>query len=239
MRQTLPPRGELPPGGTIDIWIVSLASLAEESGDLDHILSSDERSRSSRFRFIRDTRRFRRRRAALRIALSRYLDQPASELLLTTGAFGKPRLARESPLRFNSAHSEDVAVMAFTTIGEIGVDVEAVTGAEVSAGSIAAAYFTAQEAVLVRQEHSVDARVRTFLQLWARKEAIFKAIGCGLSSRLDSIDVTRSNVVSVLTGCNGGIDSRWRVEDLEFGFDFIGAVAGPPQDWVVRQWAIF
>jgi 4'-phosphopantetheinyl transferase len=238
MRETLPPLGELPPRGTIDIWMVSLASFAEESEHLDHILSSDERSRSTHFRLIRDSRRFRGRRAALRMALSRYLDQPASKLLLTTGAFGKPSLACESPLRFNLAHSEDLAVMAFTTTGEVGIDLEAVTGAEISAGSIAASYFTAREAVLVRQQRSVDAQVRTFLRLWVRKEAVFKAIGCGLSSKLDSIDVARSNIVLVRAGSNAALDSQWRVEDLDFGCDFMGAVAGPPHNWVVRQRAL-
>ena len=236
MRASLPPRGELPPQGIIDIWVVPLSSSAEESVELDSVLSSDERRRATHFRFIRDAARFRERRAALRIGLSRYLDQPASELVLTTGVFGKPRLAGESPLRFNLAHSQDLAVMAFTTVGEVGIDLEAVTGTEIPVESIATAYFTPEEAALVRQERPIDAQARTFFRLWARKEAVLKAAGCGLSSPLDSIDVASGNFASVRTGLDAGIDSRWRVEDLELGLDFIGAVAGPAHDWLIRQW---
>jgi len=229
-------RGELPPQGTIDVWLVPLTSSAEQSVELDCVLSSDERGRSTHFRFLRDAARFRERRAALRIGLSHYLDQPASELVLTTGVFGKPRLAGDSPLRFNLAHSEDLAIMAFTTVGEIGIDLEAVTGADICAESIATAYFTPEEAALVRERRSTDAQARTFLRLWTRKEAVLKAAAYGLSSPLDSIDVASGNVVSVRSGTNGGIGSRWRVKEIELGVHFIGAVAGPAHDWVVRQW---
>lgn len=123
-----PSHGELPPEGVIDIWLVPLTSTAEESLELDRVLSIDERRRATHFRLDRDATRFRERRARLRMALSGYLDQPASELVITTGAFGKPRLAGESPLRFNLGHSESLALMAFTTGCEIGIDVEAITG---------------------------------------------------------------------------------------------------------------
>jgi 4'-phosphopantetheinyl transferase len=236
MRASLPPRGELPPHGTIDIWVVPLSSSTEESAELDNVLSSDERRRGTHFRFVRDAARFRQCRAALRIGLSRYLDQPASELVFTTGVFGKPRLAGESRLRFNLAHSEDLAVMAFTTIGEVGIDLEAVTQTEIPIESIATAFFTPEEAALVRQQRTMDAQARTFFRLWTRKEAVLKAAGYGLSSPLDSIDVTSGNLTSVRTGLDAGIDSRWRVEDIELGLDFIGAVAGPAHDWQIRQW---
>jgi 4'-phosphopantetheinyl transferase len=231
------PTGELPPDATIDVWVVPLTACTEEGGDLDGVLSSDERARAAHFRFVRDAARFQCCHAAVRILLGRYLKQSASELLLTTAERGKPRLAAESALRFNLAHSNDLAVIAFTTIGEVGVDVEAVA-AGVSAESIAAAYFTSEEAALVRQPRAADARARTFLQLWTRKEAIFKAAGSGLFSPLDSIDVAQSKVASVRAGRESGIDSRWRVEDLQLGPEFIGAVSAPAGDWIIRQWVL-
>ena len=233
----LPPHGELPPQDTIDIWLFRLESAPTESAGLPHLLSSDEEQRAARFRFNRDARRFRNSRSALRIALGHYLAQPGSELTLTTGAFGKPRLAAESPLRFNLAHSEDLAAIAFTTAGEVGIDIEAVPEAEISAASIAAGYFTPEEAFLVRKDRSTSTQVREFLRVWTRKEAILKAVGCGLFSALNSIDVARRNTVSFRAEFNDGIDSRWRVKDLELGCGFIGAVAGLAQDWVVRLWS--
>ena len=82
-----PPHGELPPEGVIDIWLVPLTSTAEESLELDRVLSSDERRRATHFRLDRDAARFRERRAGLRMVLSGYLDQPPSELVITTGVF--------------------------------------------------------------------------------------------------------------------------------------------------------
>src|SRR5947209_11782674 len=111
--------GELPPKDAIDVWVIPLTSRMDLM-ESERVLSSEEQSRAAHFRFERDAARFRRCHAALRILLGRYLDRPASELLFGASELGKPHLVGESPLRFNLAHSKDMAVMAFATLGEVG-----------------------------------------------------------------------------------------------------------------------
>ena len=72
-------------------------------------------------------RQFTVARAALRTLLSRYLNIPATVIILTEDANGKPRLARQrgsTPLHFNVAHSDELALVAMTLRCEVGVDVE-------------------------------------------------------------------------------------------------------------------
>jgi phosphopantetheinyl transferase len=82
--------------------------------------------------------------------------------------------------------------------------------------------------------------VRTFLHLWTRKEAVLKAIGFGILRGLDSVDVSQpsANLVSIQDASGKFSETRWLVRDLELVGNFIGAVAAPAGDWVVRQWPI-
>jgi 4'-phosphopantetheinyl transferase len=234
MSANFAPRGELPSDNQIDVWAVPLSSTVEESARWERVLSSDEQLRAARFRFARDAIRFRHCHAALRVLLGGYLNVSPWELEFTTSVQGKPQLLAESPLRFNLAHSENLAVMAFGIIGEVGIDVEKVAGVKFGE-RIAANYFTSEEADLVRQETSADMRARTFLRLWTRKEAVLKAVGCGLTLPLNSVNVAHSDIVAVRAGPDGGIESRWRVQELPLTPEFVGSVAAPQGNWSIHQ----
>src|ERR1700678_798338 len=123
MNHSLPPP-MLPPERTVHVWRIDLDRPLNPEVDLDNILSIEERERSKRFAFARDASRFRLCRAILRMGLALYLQAIPREVALTTGLYGKPRLAKRSGLYFNVAHSGGLALLAFTTMGEIGVDVE-------------------------------------------------------------------------------------------------------------------
>jgi len=214
--------GELPGAGVVDLWLVPLADWPEPPEAWSHALSAEERSRASRYHFPHDAQCFMRCRAALRALLGRYLALSPSELVFRSGRFGKPRL--ETPLHFNVSHSQDLALMAFTTVGPAGVDLEAVTH-DLPAVDLAT-YFTDSESNLVCQADSHPDQIRTFLRLWTRKEAVLKAAGCGLSMPLHSIDVSAVDcVLEVVT--DFGLTASFRVEDLSLPGGFVGAVAAP------------
>ncbi|HEX6602937.1 MAG TPA: hypothetical protein VF030_09880 [Solirubrobacterales bacterium] len=62
---------------------------------------------------------------ALRRVLAIYLGQGPSQIRLTEGEHGKPRLADpEATLRFNLSHSGEIALVAVSGEVEVGVDVE-------------------------------------------------------------------------------------------------------------------
>src|SRR5207248_11802779 len=89
--------------------------------------STDEFERARRFYFDRDRRRYVVGRGILRMLLGRYLHCAPQEIDFAYGAYGKPSLAKPAAgpvLHFNVAHSEGLALYAFTYAGEVGVDVE-------------------------------------------------------------------------------------------------------------------
>jgi len=97
--------------------------------ELSQTLSASELERARRFHFESDQARFIAARGALRRLLAAELDVAAELLEFTYGAYGKPDLAPpfdRSGLRFNLAHSENLALIALCRNREIGVDVEAV-----------------------------------------------------------------------------------------------------------------
>jgi len=225
--------GEFPPAGlpdarTIHLWWVDLdGELDGEADDAANgLLSAEERERADRFRFARDASRFRICRAMLRLGLGWYLGLSPREIELRVGPFGKPYLGTDLGLFFNVAHCDGLGVLAFSTLGEVGVDVEA-EHRTVEAMDIASAFFTAKEAALI--EKAGRGQNNAFLRIWTRKEAVLKAVGCGLQQSLDSLDVTEE-LVSVGFSADA---SRWRVMNLDSRTRFAAAIAAEPGEWSV------
>src|SRR5262249_62127988 len=103
--------------------------------------------RAERFHFPRDAGRYAVGRGVLRILLGRYLHRAPEELRFQYGARGKPALAdrpRGRALRFNLAHSRDLAIYAVSWDREVGVDVEEVR-ADRADQEIAARFFSPAE----------------------------------------------------------------------------------------------
>jgi 4'-phosphopantetheinyl transferase len=154
-------------------------------------LCGAERRRASRFRFERDRRRFVVARARLRELLAQRLETRPESIEFAYGVNGKPRLAgpgARSGWRFNVSHCEDLALYAFSSAGEIGIDVEAVH-ALAEADDIAARLFSRREHETYRALAPRD-RPLGFFRCWTRKEAFVKALGDGLCVPLAEVDVS-------------------------------------------------
>lgn len=238
MTDVFPPP-TLPPKTTVDVWRIELDSdLNHDPGvNLDSILSAEERARAERFIFSRDASRFRLCRAMLRIGLAWYLQKPPMEIALTTKGRGKPCLAEPSSLHFNVSHSDGLGLIAFTTAGEVGIDVEA-TQRDFQVLDIAAANFTRNEEAIIAAAQTQQEQADIFLQFWTRKEAVLKAAGCGILRGLNTVDVSQpfSNLVRLSGQPDGISESCWVVRDLELTNGFAGAVAAAPGDWSIQLW---
>jgi len=228
------PAAEMPEAGKIHLWWVDLDAQAGGAAacEPEAFLSTEEHERADRFRFARDASRFRLCRAMLRLALGWYLGRDPREIELSTGPFGKPYLASEAGLFFNLAHCDGLGVIAFSTLGEVGVDVEA-AHRTIEAMEIASAFFTAREAKSIAE--AGEARNAAFLRIWTRKEAVLKAVGCGLQQSLDSLDVTQ-DLVSMNASATGV--TQWRVLDLTPKEGFAAAIAAAPGAWSVTPWHV-
>ncbi len=233
------PERKLPAQKTIHAWIIPLDLPLPPGVKLDKILSAEEMRRAGDYVFAKDAMRFRLCRAMLRLGLAWYLRRPQGTIDLAIDGNGKPRLVEPSGLYFNVTHCEDLGVIAYTTVGEVGIDVEAVHR-QVEALEIAAAHFTGSEAVMIAAAKTQREQTDLFLRLWTRKEAVLKAAGRGVARGLDTVDVSRSQTSEVrLSGAPGEMaDTRWVVRDLELMEGYLGAVAAPVGDWSVLEWPV-
>src|SRR5690349_17374997 len=117
----------LPPAHPdVRVWLVDLD--ADDTAASLALLSADEAARAGRFVFDHHRHRFVAGRAGLRRILANELNASPAELSFTYNASGKPELhsMADSPrsLRFNVSHSDRYALVATTTAGAVGVDIE-------------------------------------------------------------------------------------------------------------------
>jgi 4'-phosphopantetheinyl transferase len=224
--------------GDVQIWKVDIAPVATAIPGLLPRLSPDEHERARRFVFDRHRFRYVRTRAALRSILGRHLQMPASEVALRTAPGGKTFLADASAsLYFNVSHSSDLALIALTRGGEIGVDLEAVRPRVDDWVMLAQRYFAAEE-VEALEGYSAAERVQAFFRVWTRKEAIVKLLGDGLRMPLDRfiVPLDETAVSPVLLSDGGAVP--WHLTPLTPAPAYWGACATyrRPDRVLLRQW---
>ena len=236
----VPPEPLTLPDDRVHLWRSSLVRSHSELKELRALLVHDELTRAARFHFNRDRDHFIAARGTLRRILGEYLDLDPSRVCLSYSSYGKPALAGSHawhPLRFNLAHSHELALFAFTNHREIGVDVEHVR-AEAVDETVAANYFSPDEAATLRSLSSAE-RVEAFFNCWTRKEAFIKARGQGLSFPLAQFDVDMDSgehpVRLKVAGCESET-ARWSLQSLIPAKGYVGAISVEGNDWQLDRW---
>jgi 4'-phosphopantetheinyl transferase len=218
--------GQLVIGATRDIrvWRVDLRQPAAWVDEAKaRVLAPEEQELGARATPLVGRRRL-VARAALRIAVSHRLRCPPAALRFGRDPNGKPKLADADAggrLHFNIARSGDCCLIALTTIGPIGVDVEHVV-AFPELEQVVMRFAPEETAAIVRLagEH----RLRAFYNCWTRKEAYLKARGVGLTGALDKFAVTVDDERAGILRLDD--DPRaWTLAAVDPGPTMIGAVA--------------
>ena len=191
-------------------------------------LTASERKQAELLQHPGARQRFAGTRTALRQILSGYLNCSPLEIAFETFASGKPRLAGpwrdRIDLRFNVAHSGDVALVAVVLGYEVGIDVEQLRQVG-QLEQLAQRYFHPQEIASVLATPA-ETRAAAFLQCWTCKEAVLKAVGSGISAALDKFAVPLEPAQArmlKLKPCSG--HERCWVEPLALDDDYLGAIA--------------
>jgi phosphopantetheinyl transferase len=148
--------------GVVDVWHVDLGEATYDG--LVELLCAQEQARAARIVHAHKRTLWTRSHGILRALLGRYLDADPRALLFAPGPHGKPRLwdraegdaglGRESNLRFNLSHSDELMLVAVTTGREVGMDLE-----------------------VARERYTSE-----FLRTWTMREATVKCLGTGLGS---------------------------------------------------------
>jgi 4'-phosphopantetheinyl transferase len=157
--------------------------------------TAEEMDRAAKFATPVLRRRYLRAHAALRAILGSVTGAPLEFALHEKG---KPYLPSAPEVRFNLAHSHEIALVAVTRDVEVGVDIEHVRKLPQYA-AIAQRFFPAG--------HPAPSSVRDFFRHWTRFEALLKAHGAGLY------------------GAGATPPGEWSVIELEAGPRFAAALA--------------
>ncbi|SON56779.1 holo-(acyl carrier protein) synthase 2 [Hartmannibacter diazotrophicus] len=194
------------------------------------ILSEQEKCRLARIRHGATRRRYAAAHCLLRQALTRYAEGALrpEEWRFVFGAHGKPAVAPGLPeIRFNLSFADDCIAMSLTRSREIGIDIEPMPG---DIDEPMPFGISPREEALLRRL-PVDARARQIARVWTFKEAIAKAIGCGIDDRFTQIDAcpvlltARSDYWATVDGETFDV----RLADVQFrGKTYFMAVAVGP-----------
>jgi 4'-phosphopantetheinyl transferase len=210
----------------VQIWGIWLNASNAAVAYYRSTLTLDELQRAERFRFAKLKHSYILSRGGLRILLSHYLGCSPNEIELVCGPKGKPGLRDSSRIRFNASHSGHIAIYAFTTGCDLGIDVEEVRQMN-DAESIAARYFSAAEVSDLLSLEPEDRRL-AFFRCWTRKEAYVKAIGDGLTIALNRFQVTLlpgAPARFVQIASDLGTATDWTLHHLDVAPGYIGALA--------------
>jgi 4'-phosphopantetheinyl transferase len=224
-------RSDIPPlaGHEIHVWAVKLGVTSKELEDFAATLSPQESERAKKFKFDTHRNRFIAGRGVLRTILGQYLGATPADLRFVYLANGKPALGEgfESVgIHFNLAHTEDLALLAVTRIGTVGVDVECVRPIK-NVDELVARFFSQRENDLF-QKVSDPEKPAAFFNLWTRKEALLKATGEGITRSLSLVEVSfLVNEPARLLAISGdeAAAPRWCLREITPAVGITGAVA--------------
>ena len=226
--------------GEIHVWLTGLDRPSRSLTDLAATLAVNERERAARFRFPEHRDRFVAGRGLLRQLLGAYLGRPATSLRFEQGSHGKPALAgieAEAGLHFNLSHSGDGALYAIA-YQEVGVDLERLDRTA-SFAAILDRVCTPCERALFRMLPPGRER-EAFFSCWTRKEAIAKALGGGLASGLQNLEVCFGDDAHPdgRACLHDATQRQWSVLNLPLEFGWSGALAAAGADWRWRGWRL-
>lgn len=218
-------------GASVEVWRIGVRGVRDVAG----LLARDEAERAATFRFERDRESFVTTRGVLRTLVGSRLGIPPESVVFGYGPKGKPEV---EGLSFNVSHAGDMALAAFAGSGRVGVDVEEMRP-DVEMRALARRFFTAAENDALARLSGPDF-VRGFYGCWTSKEAFVKAMGEGVSFRLDRVETSvypaPAGVLS-LDGDPGGA-AGWTLTAIECPDGYAGAIAvdAPGAEVVVRDW---
>ncbi len=157
-------------------------------------LNKEEADRWHRFLHPRPQREYSLCRAALRSLLCEQLGCQNDELSFVTSHQGKPRAVvdgKRVPIHFNVSHSGQHGLIAISSAGRIGVDVEERIPRHDLEGTVGMILAAGERRAAARLNG--EQQIYLLYRLWTMKEALVKALGMGFS-----LDMTQFALPSAL-----------------------------------------
>lgn len=151
------------------------------------VLSPSERERADSFRFRADALRWMSFRSSMRAILGTYLQILPAEVPIRISGSGKPLLdGPHQGLHFSLSHTNDLAILALSTAGPVGVDLEPMDRAP---DLLECETSFCHPLEIAGLPDEISARQDRLLQLWTMKEAVLKAVGTGFLVPPESVHI--------------------------------------------------
>jgi 4'-phosphopantetheinyl transferase len=208
-------------------------------------LDDVERERYAAYRREVDKLRFLTGRTLIRLVAGEWLGIAPSRVELNAACYdcgkphGKPRVVTEGAPEVSISHSGDRVVLAATDGPPVGIDVEELRDTAVD--DLAATVFSAAELHAFRALPAAE-RQGAFFTYWARKEAVVKTTGRGMSVPMTKLTLSPpGGPPSLLESTASEVDAAMvHLLDLDAGPDYRASVAvltdtAPEPDWATEH----
>ncbi len=210
-----------------DVWWARPAAATER---LLAMLDDIERERYDRYRLEVDKLRFLTGRTLVRMIAGERLGVAPEQVVLDASCYdcgkphGKPRVVAPGAPEMSVSHSGSLVALAVVDGPPVGIDVEQIRTAEV--GELARLTFSDEERA-VFDALPAGERQGAFFTYWARKEAVVKATGRGMSIALSKLTLSAHDAPPrVLASGSPEVDPPGvRMADLRPGHDYRASVA--------------
>jgi len=225
----------------IQLWNIDINPASHDADGLFSLLADCELERAGNFRFEEHRHRWVAGRAMLRMILSGVTQQSPESVVFEYNDHAKPRLhylSGNETVHFNLTHSGDVALLAVTSAGPVGIDVEQVKRLP-NIDAVVDRFFSPAERRAFKTVSGDADRLQAFYACWTRKEAYLKALGCGMSQPTDTFDVafladTEPKIVAI--DGEQSAARHWLLFDLDVSPGYVGALAIRSEDDVKLVW---
>ena len=130
--------------------------------------------------------------AFLKKVLERYTRQPANQIHLVSGRYGKPMIKCDHfhpPFFFSLSYRQDYSLLAISNESCVGVDVERIEEIE-DFFPFLNDNFSLKEQKRILAEESERQQLSLLYALWTMKEAVVKSLAIGLPRKLSKYDLS-------------------------------------------------
>jgi 4'-phosphopantetheinyl transferase len=183
-------------------------------------LDASEEARSRQLRRVEDRERFVLAAALLRVVVALSVGIAPEEVSIDRrcarcgNAHGRPRVVGHG-LEVSVSHSGALVVIAATSAGRVGVDVERVRPID---------HVLLSDEICRPGEAVLDLGPASFYKLWTRKESVLKATGVGFGLSMAEVAVTAPDDPPRLLSYAGDTSIACEMADIRPAAGYVGAV---------------